>query len=232
MNDRLVGMKRILKVQDQVKRIADWRVAEAERHLKREIEDAQQALAGLSGRNRPRRGTRGRGRRPDATAGPARNRTRPRASRTRPTRREKPTGRQKLVARFVDALAHDDRTARERKDLAALIEVFTNRAARPDPDAEPDHPLVRREREARARYGSLVDVGLHLLPLAARLEAKKLIDRHREPSSRGETRASSPRRATLSIPGSDFSTVPSCIFRNRVRCGALVQNLCRRPQRC
>ena len=140
MNDRLVGMKRILKVQDQVKRIADWRVAEAER-LKREIEDAQQALAAylaetaLEGalaaaavaqtRRLVRRGM-------DATESLA--------DETHKAREAQ--GRQKLVARFVDALAHDDRTARERKDLAALIEVFTNRAARPDPDAEPDHPAT------------------------------------------------------------------------------------------
>ena len=45
-------------------------------------------------------------------------------------------GRQKLVARFVDALARDDRTARERKELDSLIEAFTSRASRSD--AEPD----------------------------------------------------------------------------------------------
>lgn len=138
MNDRLVGMKRILKVQDQVRRIADWRVAEAERH-KREIDDAQQVLAAyladtaLEGalaaaavaqtRRLVRRGTAA----ADSLAEESR------------TAREA-QGRQKLVARFVDALTHDERTARERKDLAALIEAFTNRAARPDADAEPDHP--------------------------------------------------------------------------------------------
>ena len=136
MNDRLVGMKRILKVQDQVKRMADWRVADAERH-KREIEDAQRALAAylddaaLEGalaaaavaqtRRLVRRGT--------AAAESL-------AAETEAARQAQ--GRQKLVARFVDALTHDDRTARERKDLDVLIEAFTIRAARPDPDAEPD----------------------------------------------------------------------------------------------
>ena len=136
MNDRLNGMKRILKVQDQVKRIADWRVVEAERH-KREIEEAQRLLAAyldesaLEGalaaaavaqtRRLVRRGT-------EAAESLA--------SETDKAREAQ--GRQKLVARCVDALTQDDRTARGRKDLDTLIEAFTNRAARPDPDAEPD----------------------------------------------------------------------------------------------
>ena len=140
MNDRLVGMKRILKVQDQVKRIADWRVADAERH-KRDIEDAQRALAAylddaaLEGalaaaavaqtRRLVRRGT--------AAAESL-------AAETDTAREAQ--GRLKLVSRLVDALAHEDRTARERKDLDFLIEAFTIRAARPDPDAEPDQPAT------------------------------------------------------------------------------------------
>ncbi len=138
MNDRLLGMKRILKVQDQVKRMADWRVAEAERH-KREVEEAQRVLAAymdeavLEGalaaaavaqtRRLVQRGTAA-----DANL----------AAETGKAREAQ--GRQKLVARFVDALTHEDRTARERKDLDVLIEAFTNRAARPDADAEPDQP--------------------------------------------------------------------------------------------
>ncbi len=138
MNDRLLGMKRVLKVQDQIKRIADWRVAEAERH-KREIEDAQRVLAAylddsaLEGalaaaavaqtRRLVRRGTAA-----DESL----------AAETDKAREAQ--GRQKLVARFVDTLAHEDRAARERKDLAALIEAFTNRAARPDADADHDQP--------------------------------------------------------------------------------------------
>ena len=137
MNDRLVGMKRILKVQDQVKRMADWRVAEAERH-KRDIEDAQQALATYLADTVPEGAL--------AAAAVAQTRrlvhrgtaaTENLADETRKAREAQ--GRQKLVERFVDALTKDERTARERKDLAALIEAFTNRAARPDPDAEPDH---------------------------------------------------------------------------------------------
>ena len=140
MNDRLVGMKRILKVQDQVKRIADWRVADAERH-KQEIEEAQRALvaylddAVLEGalaavavaqtRRLVRRGT-----------AAAENL----AAEIDMAREAQ--GRQKLVARLVDALGHEDRMARERKDLDALIEAFTLRAARPDPDAEPDQPAA------------------------------------------------------------------------------------------
>ncbi len=134
MNDRLLGMKRILKVQDQVKRIADWRVAEAERS-KREIEDAQRALAAyiddtvLDGslaaaavaqtRRLLGRGTAA------AEALAAEN-----------EKAREAQGRQKLVARFVDGLSRDDRMVRERKDLDTLIEAFTSRASQPD--TEPD----------------------------------------------------------------------------------------------
>ena len=132
MSERLKAMKRVLKVQDQLKRSADWRLAEAERTAA-EVEAAKSEfiaflartdlsgpLAGLAVRRTQR------------LAVEEHAAARVVASETEAMREV--TARQKLIAKSVDALARDEAAVRERKDLERLIEGFAGRADRPDGD--------------------------------------------------------------------------------------------------
>jgi hypothetical protein len=129
MTDRLKSMKRILKVQDQLKRSADWRLAEAER-ASAEIGEAKAELwrfmdeTMLTG--------------PFAAAAVAQARrleTRgTEAARVVETERiamQEATARQKLVAKALDTLTREDAAARERKALERLIEGFAARSVGP-----------------------------------------------------------------------------------------------------
>ena len=122
------AMKRVLKVQDQLKRSADWRLAEAER-VSAEIADAQAELwrfmddAVLTG----------------AFAAAAAAQSRRLDSRGSEAAQiveaeriamQEATARQKLVAKTLETLSREDAAARERKDLERLIEGFAGRARR------------------------------------------------------------------------------------------------------
>ncbi len=120
MTDRLKAMKRVLKVQDQLKRSADWRLADAERAAA-EVEASKAELARfldgalLTG---PLAGiASAQARRLDMRATAAAEAV---AAETEAMRDA--TARQKLVAKGVDALAREEAAARERKDLERLIE--------------------------------------------------------------------------------------------------------------
>ncbi len=113
-------MKRVLKVQDQLKRSADWRLAEAERAAA-EVEASKAELARfldgalLTG---PLAGiATAQARRLDMRAIAAAQAVTAEAEAMRDA-----TARQKLVAKGVDALAREEAAARERKDLERLIE--------------------------------------------------------------------------------------------------------------
>jgi hypothetical protein len=127
MTERLKAMKRVLKVQDQLKRSADWRLAEAERSAA-EVEAAKEELArfcdgelltgpiaGAAAAQALRLAARGIAAAKTVDAGAEALRDAP--------------ARQKLVAKGVDALAREEAAARERKDLERLIEGFAARAA-------------------------------------------------------------------------------------------------------
>ncbi len=129
MSERLKAMKRVLKVQDQLKRSADWRVAEAERAAA-EVETAKTELsdfiarselvgplAGIAVAQARRLAVRG-----DAAA---------RAVEDETAAMRDVTARQKLVARAIDGLAREEASARERKALERLIEAFVARAPAP-----------------------------------------------------------------------------------------------------
>lgn len=130
MTDRLRGLRRILKVQDQIKREADWRLSEAERAAA-EVEAARTDLATfLDG---------------DAIVGPlavtaasqlrrldARGIAAARAVEEEARAMREATARQKLVAKGVDTLAREEDAARERKDLERLIEGYAARAGLPE----------------------------------------------------------------------------------------------------
>ncbi len=120
MTDRLKAMQRVLKVQDQLKRSADWRLAEAERAAA-EVEASKAELARfldgalLTG---PLAGiATAQARRLDMRAIAAAQAVTAEAEAMRDA-----TARQKLVAKGVDALAREEAAARERKDLERLIE--------------------------------------------------------------------------------------------------------------
>ena len=130
MTDRLRGLRRILKVQDQIKREADWRLAEAERAAA-EVEAARAELAAFLER--------------DATVGPlavaaaaqmrrldGRGIAAARTVEDEARAMREATARQKLMAKGVENLAREDRAARERQDLERLIEDFAARAGLPE----------------------------------------------------------------------------------------------------
>lgn len=124
MTDRLKAMKRVLKVQDQLKRSADWRLAEAER-AEAEVETAKTELARfidgelLTG---PLAGVAAaQARRLDIRAAAAAKTVADESAAMRDA-----TARQKLVAKSVETLAREEAALRERKDLERLIEGFAS----------------------------------------------------------------------------------------------------------
>ena len=129
MTERLKALKRVLKVQDQLKKTADWRLAEAERAATA-VETARDDLAGFLSRADlvgPLAGLAVAQARRLAVEGQA-------AARTVAAEAEAMravTARQKLVAKGVEALAREEAGARERKDLERLIEGLAGRAAGP-----------------------------------------------------------------------------------------------------
>ena len=133
MSERLKAMKRVLKVQDQLKRSADWRLAEAERAAG-DVAAAQSefmaflARTDLSG---PLAGLAVR--RTERLAVEEHAAARVVAAETEAMREV--TARQKLIAKSVDALTRDEAGIRERKDLERLIEGFAGRAGPREHDA-------------------------------------------------------------------------------------------------
>ena len=130
MTDRLKAMKRILKVQDQLKKSADWRLAEAER-ASAEIADAQTELWRFMD------GTVLTGAFASAAAAQSRRLDvrGSEAARVVDTERaamQDATARQKLVAKTLDTLSREDAAARERKGLERLIEGFAARGGMSD----------------------------------------------------------------------------------------------------
>ena len=127
MTDRLKALRRVLKVQDQLKRSADWRLAESQR-VAGEIAASKVELArfrdgelltgplGIAAAVQARR-LDARGIEADAAVAAEAE-----------TMRDA-TARQKLVAKGVETLARDEAAARDRKDLERLIESFTTRRA-------------------------------------------------------------------------------------------------------
>lgn len=122
-------MKRVLAVQDQLKRSADWRLLAAERTAA-DIEAAQADLAAFMAQ--------------DDLVGPLaavaaaqarrlamRGTAAARAVEVEAAAMREATARQKLVAKGVETLAREEAAARERKDLERLIEGFAGRADRP-----------------------------------------------------------------------------------------------------
>ena len=125
MTDRLRGMTRILKVQDQLKRMADWRLAEAERGAA-EIVDAQAEIRRFMGGDTPL----------GSLAASAAAQSRRLAARgiaaARTVEQEAEamrdaTARQKLVAKSLEALTREEAASRERKDLERMIEGLAGR---------------------------------------------------------------------------------------------------------
>ena len=125
MTDRLKALRRVLKVQDQLKRSADWRLAEAQRVVAEvaasKVELARfrdgELLTGPLGVAAAVQARRLDARGIDAEA--------VEAAETQAMREA--TARQKLVAKGVETLARDEAAARDRKDLERLIESFTAR---------------------------------------------------------------------------------------------------------
>ncbi len=125
MTDRLKAMKRILKVQDQLKASADWRLAEAER-ASAEVSDAKAdlwrfmddtlltgafaAAAAAQSRRLEARGV-----------------AADRVVEAERQAMQEATARQKLVAKTLDTLKREEAATRERKDLERLIEGFAAR---------------------------------------------------------------------------------------------------------
>ena len=126
MTERLNALKRVLKVQDQLKRSADWRLAEAERAAA-EAEASAGELADFVARADligPLAGLAVAQARRLAVQGQAAAR---RVAAEAEAMREV-TARQKLVAKGVDTLAREEAAAAERKELERLIEGLAGRA--------------------------------------------------------------------------------------------------------
>ena len=124
MKDRLSAMRRVLAVQGQVKRLAEWQLAALEAR-KRELDDLGRelecfndspevsghlALLGLRQR-----------RRLAARASQAESERQVQAEATRDAR-----SREKLAEQLVADLTAEDRRSRETRDLEALIEAFAH----------------------------------------------------------------------------------------------------------
>ncbi len=131
MTDRLQGMQRLLRLQGDIKRMADWRLAEAER-ASAEVEEAQRALAAfvdgevLTGPLAT--AAIGQAKRLNVRAVAAVRRVESEADAMREA-----TARQKLAGRMVEELGRAERAARERKDLERLIQGLAGR----EPATEP-----------------------------------------------------------------------------------------------
>ncbi len=124
--DRLNSMRRILKVQDGIKRMADWRLAEAERE-RAEAEEARSAIAAFVD------GEVLTGPLAAAAVSQARRLAEREAAAARRVAVEAEamrdaTARQKLAGRAVADLDRAERQRGERKDLERLIEAFAARA--------------------------------------------------------------------------------------------------------
>ncbi len=124
MTDRLKSMKRILKVQDGIKRMADWRLAEAERE-RAEAAEAGRALAAFIDREMLTG--------PLATAAVAQSgrlgeREAAAVLQAEAEALRDATARQKLAGRAVADLGRAERQRAERKDLERLVEAFAARA--------------------------------------------------------------------------------------------------------
>lgn len=122
-------MKRVLAVQGQLKRHADWRLLAAERTAA-DIEAAQADLATFMARDDlvgPLAAVAVAQARRLATRGAAAAQ----AVDVEAAAMREATARHKLVAKGVEALAREEAAARERKDLERLIEGFAGRADRP-----------------------------------------------------------------------------------------------------
>lgn len=132
MTARLAALRRVLAVQDQVKRIADWRLAEAERSAA-EVGDAQAALAGFLDAAAVVGPlallAQAQARRLDAREAAVAGRVAAEADAMRDA-----AARQKLLAKAVDVLARDEAALRERKDLERLADTCAGRAGAADPD--------------------------------------------------------------------------------------------------
>ncbi|WP_245496651.1 hypothetical protein [Lichenibacterium ramalinae] len=132
MTERLKALKRILKVQDQLKKTADWRLAEAERAAG-DVEAAKLDLADFLVRADlvgPLAGLAvAQARRLDAQGQAAARTVASEAEAMRAV-----TARQKLVAKSLEALSREEAAAKERKDLERMIEGLAGRAAGPGGD--------------------------------------------------------------------------------------------------
>ncbi len=123
MTDRLKSMKRILKVQDGIKRMADWRLAEAERE-RAEAAEAGRAIAAFIDREMLTG--------PLATAAVAQSgrlgeREAAAVLRAEAEALRDAMARQKLAGRAVADLDRAERQRDERKDLERLVEAFAAR---------------------------------------------------------------------------------------------------------
>ncbi len=125
MTDRLNGMRRILKVQDGLKCMADWRLAEAERE-RAEAAEARSAVAAFVNGEVPT------GPLAVATISQARRLGEREAAAVRRVATEAEamrdaTAGQKLAGRVLAELDRAERQRAERKDLERLIEAFAAR---------------------------------------------------------------------------------------------------------
>ena len=125
MTDRLKAMKRVLKVQDQLKRSADW-AGRAGARLGRDRGCSERSVA-LHGRHLLTGAF--------AAAAAAQSRrldTRGSAAaqvvEAERLAMQEATARQKLVAKALETLSREHAAARERKDLDRLIEGFAGRS--------------------------------------------------------------------------------------------------------
>lgn len=132
MTDRLKGMRRILKVHDQLKRTADWRLAAAERTAV-EIDEAKGELQRFIGRGLLTgafaSAAVAQARRLETRGAAAAQAVAVEAEAMRDA-----TARQKLVAKSVEALAREEAGWRERKDLERLIEGLAARGVAAERD--------------------------------------------------------------------------------------------------
>ncbi|WP_237477858.1 hypothetical protein [Lichenibacterium dinghuense] len=134
MTDRLRAMRRVLAVQDGLKRSADWRLAEAERAAA-DVEAARGDLARFRDAELPTgalaAAAAAQARRLDARAAAAAAAVAAGAEAMREA-----TARQKLFGRAVEALAREEAAARERRDLERLVEDLAAAASRAPPRHE------------------------------------------------------------------------------------------------
>ena len=130
MKDRLRSMRRVLAVQEQVKRLAEWQLTSAETR-QRELEGEAQELDGYIARSAigdPLS---------NAAMGQRRRVAGQEVANTEAVVRERQAVTQarslhRLAERMLDTLETDDERLRERRDLERLIEELCGRKADPD----------------------------------------------------------------------------------------------------